>query len=215
VIFGKKMIPKRIAFFGSSSVHGYGDTEMGGFVHRFRLWHEGQRPGNIVYQLGVFGETTASLTARIAAEGRPRRPHLIVLYPGFNDLRKKGGPEGENLVSLVEYQELVTQLLKAAIEIAPTIVMTGLPFDDSKTTPLKGTKLFYLSCEAERYTEKVREACRESQVPVLDCFLLWQSLNRNTLLAEDGLHASPDGHRVLFEQVRDFIVSKYQVKWGR
>jgi len=205
------MIPKRIAFFGSSSVHGYGDSEAGGFANRFRLWHEAQSPRNIVYQLGVFAETTASLITRVATEGPTRKPHLIVLYPGFNDLRKEGGSEKENAVSVGEYRDLITQLVKASIKVSPTIVMTGLPFDDSKTTPLKGTNLYYLFSEAERYTEVVRGVCAENEVPVLDCFLLWQSLNWKALLAEDGLHADPDGHRVLFEQVRDFLVSKYQV----
>jgi len=208
------MIPKRIAFFGSSSVHGYGDTEVGGFVHRFRLWHEAQSSRSIVYQLGVFGENTASLIARIAAEAPPRRPHLIVLYPGFNDLRKEGGPQRKNVVSLGEYRDLLSQLVQTAAEVSPTVVMTGLPFDDSKTTPLKGSNFYYLSSDAEQYTGVVREVCSESQVPVLDCFLLWQSHDWRALLAEDGLHANPDGHQVLFEQVRDFLTGKYQVKCG-
>jgi len=144
------MIPKRIAFFGSSSVHGYGDLEAAGFVHRFRLWHEAQGPRNIVYQLGIFGETTTELIARISVEGPPRKPHLIVVYPGFNDLRRVGGPEQENVTSPDEYRELITQLVKAATEVCSTLVMTGYPFDESKTNPLKDTNLYYQFSDIRR-----------------------------------------------------------------
>ena len=91
-------IPKRIVAFGSSSVHGTGDSESGGFINRFRLWHESENPKNKVYNLGIWGETTDQLIARIVDEAVARRPHLILIYPGFNDIRREGSSESPNSI---------------------------------------------------------------------------------------------------------------------
>ena len=59
------------------------------------------------------------------------------------------------------------------------------------------------------YTDIVRSVSEEFKVPVLDYFELWTSKNLKDLLAEDGLHANPKGHQLLFEQLRDFMGSEF------
>ena len=203
------MIPRRIVVLGSSSVHGYGDVEQGGFVNRFRLWHEAQHPKNIVYQLGLFGETTESLIERLSLEAPRRRPHLVVLYPGFNDIHKEGSEIAKSIVSLDCYRQLMLTLVSASQKIAPTIVLTGFPFDQSKTTPYRESDWFFLESDAERYTSVLKEVCWEEQCLMLDYFHIWQSLDWKTLLFKDGLHANPDGHQLLFEQLRDFLLGEF------
>ncbi|MEM9256731.1 MAG: GDSL-type esterase/lipase family protein [Pseudomonadota bacterium] len=203
------MIPRRIVFAGSSSIHGRGDPEFGGFVHRFRLWHEARSPRHFVYGLGIFGESTASLMARIGAEARARRPHLIVLYPGFNDIRRDGGRDRPKASSLEAFAGAMTSLVTELTAIAPLMVMTGFPFDESRTCPFHGSESFYLSADAERYTQRLRSVCVQAQVPVLDYYSLWSSISLDGLLAEDGLHANPAGHRLLFEQLRDDMLDRY------
>lgn len=203
------MIPKRIVFAGSSSIHGRGDTELGEFVHRFRLWHESCDPKHFVYELGVFGESTESLTSRLVAEATVRRSNLIALYPGFNDIRRDDGLKSENASPQNAFKVAMASLISEAKSVAPVLMMTGFPFDETRTTPYQGTKSFYLREDAEAYSQIIRSVCRETEVPILDYFTLWSSKDRGDLLAEDGLHANPAGHQLLFEQLRDFIVDEY------
>ena len=203
------MIPKRIVFAGSSSIHGRGDTALGGFVHRFRLWHESCAAKHIVYELGVFGESTESLISRLVAEASVRRPQLIALYPGFNDIRRDGSVKSENASSRNTFKVSMTSLISEAKLVASVLMMTGFPFDETRTTPYPGTESFYLQEDAKAYTQIVRSVCEETEVPMLDFFSLWSSQELGDLLADDGLHANPAGHQLLFEQLRDFILAEY------
>ena len=203
------MIPKRIVFAGSSSIHGRGDTAVGGFVHRFRLWHESCDPRHFVYELGIFGESTQSLISRVGSEAAVRRPHLIALYPGFNDIRRDGGVHSDNASSLNDFGAAMRSLISERDSTTPVLMMTGFPFDEARTTPYRGSDSFYLRKDAEAYTEVLRSVCEDCNVPILDYFSLWASRELGELLAEDGLHANPAGHQLLFEQLRDFIVDTY------
>jgi len=203
------MIPGRIVIAGSSSIHGRGDTERGGFVHRFRLWHESCNPRHFVYELGIFGESTESLISRLPAEASPRRPHLIALYPGFNDIRRDGSAVSETTCSRNAFGDSMSLLVSRAKSVAPVLMMSGFPFDETRTTPYSGTESFYLLTDAEAFTDIVRSVCAEAGVPLLDYFARWSSRELGGLLDEDGLHANPDGHQLLFEQLRDFIVDEY------
>lgn len=91
----------------------------------------------------------------------------------------------------------------------PLLMMTGFPFDEKLTTPYQGTESYYLRKDADVYTDILRSVCEDNDVPILDYFSLWSTREREGLLAEDGLHANPAGHQLLFEQLRDFIVDTY------
>lgn len=203
------MVPRRIVFAGSSSIHGRGDIELGGFVHRFRLWHESGSPRNFVYELGIYGESTTSLISRLVAEASARSPRLIALYPGFNDIRRDGSVESGSACPEDTFRASIVSLIAAAQSVAPALMMTGFPFDQKRTAPYQRSRSYYLRADAEKYTRIVRSVCVETGVPVLDFFALWSSLELNDLLAEDGLHANPAGHRLLFEQLRDYLVDEY------
>ncbi|MEM9729475.1 MAG: G-D-S-L family lipolytic protein, partial [Myxococcota bacterium] len=90
------MLPRRITVFGSSTVYGTADDQVGGFVQRLRLWHEARDSRNRVYNLGIWGEQTSALLQRLASEARARQPHLILIYAGFNDSRRLDAPDGPN-----------------------------------------------------------------------------------------------------------------------
>jgi hypothetical protein len=85
-----EMPPGRIVIFGSSSICGTADYELGGFVNRFRFWYESIDSSYRVYNMGIWGEQTRGVIDRIAPEASVRRPHLIMVYPGFKDCRRQG-----------------------------------------------------------------------------------------------------------------------------
>ncbi|WP_444903353.1 GDSL-type esterase/lipase family protein [Microbulbifer sp. CnH-101-E] len=204
-----RRVPKKIAFIGSSSIYGRGDTELGGFVQRIRFRFEPLNPKNLVYALGIFGENVVSLTQRVSLELSVRRPHLIGLYPGFNDICRIGGAEAQNTVTLDFFRQAMLELLQASNSIAPSFVMTGIPFDEQRTTPYRDSDSYFFRKDAQLYSQVVREVAFNEGVPVLDFESLWCALEIIPLLSEDGLHANPAGHQLLCKQTWDFISRNY------
>ncbi|GAA5442987.1 hypothetical protein Misp06_01163 [Microbulbifer sp. NBRC 101763] len=204
-----RKIPRKIIFIGSSSVYGRGDSELGGFVQRFRLRFEDLNPKNLVYSLGVFGEAVASLIVRASHELPLRRPHLIGIYPGFNDICRVGGVMEETAVALDSYRQAMLQLLQTSKMIAPTFVMTGIPFNELRTTPFHNSDSYFFRSDAKLYTQVVREVAAIEMIPILDFDKLWRNRPLYKLLSEDGLHANPSGHQLLYEQTWDFVCKNY------
>jgi len=202
-------IPRKIVFIGSSSIYGRGDTELGGFVQRFRFHFEPLNPKNLVYSLGVFGENVKALALRISNELPPRRPHLIGVYPGFNDICRIGGAKANTAVALKAFRNEMLSLLQTSKMLAPTFVMTGIPFDEQRTIPFLKSDSYFFRSDAEDYSQVVREVASLEAVPILDFDLLWRDKEISNLLAEDGLHANAHGHQLLFKQTWEFVSKNY------
>ncbi len=190
-------------------MYGTADDEMGGFVQRLRLWHEASDHRNRVYGLGVWGEQTPALIQRIGPEAAARRPHLILIYPGFNDSRRVDSPAGPNVTTLDAFASLMRQLLSTALTVAPTAVMTGFPFDESRTQPYLGTNAFYRLEDARRYHERLTEVAESLGVKVLDFLRRFGDADMSSLLADDGLHGNAACHQRLFELTKRFLEAEY------
>lgn len=203
------MVPRRITCFGSSTIYGTADSELGGFVNRLRLWHESLDERNRVYNLGIWGEQTSALIERIAPEARARRSNLILIYPGFNDCRRIASPDGDNATTTDEFADLMRPLLSTAQAVAPTVVMTGFPFDEKRTRPYRETNIFYRIDDARQYTDALVNVAGPLNVKVLDFFGQFQGVDMSPLLASDGLHGNSRCHQRLFEMTREFLLNEY------
>lgn len=203
------MPPQRITIFGSSSIYGTADSQLGGFVNRFRLWYETIDARNRVYNLGIWGEQTSSLVERISREASVRKPHLIMIYPGFNDCRRHGSRDSPNIVSKGSFRDSMLKLISNAQAIAETVVITGYPFDESRTCPLPSTNCYYLLSDAAEYTKTLVSASHELGAQVLDFFTALYDRDMDPLLAPDGLHGNTKCHELLFNLTRDFFQDSF------
>ncbi|MCL1125826.1 GDSL-type esterase/lipase family protein [Shewanella surugensis] len=206
------MLPKRIVALGSSSIYGRGDDEWGGFIHRLRLWYESLNTRFFVYSLGIFGEGTDRLIQRVAVESAPRRPELIILYPGFNDIRREGSMDAKNVVSLEVFMSSMEKLIDEAQSLSPVLMLTGVPFIESKTMPYLQSNSYYLSSDAEYYSQGLRDVCAKKGAMLLDFFQLWETVPLEEVLHSDGLHCNALGHKLLFEQLKRFILEQYTLQ---
>ncbi|MGD9544304.1 MAG: SGNH/GDSL hydrolase family protein [Methylocystis sp.] len=205
------MPPRRIVIFGSSTIYGTADKDCGGFVNRLRLWRESIDARNRVYNLGIWGEQTPNLIQRLPLEAAARRPHLIMAYPGFNDSRRDGRRDAPNAVSLGQFRVMMEELISSAKAISETVVMTGIPFDESRTTPLSGTDSYYLLHDAEAYSNELVSVARAQGARILDFFSILQNEDMSPLLADDGLHGNAKCHERLFHMTREFMMSEFSI----
>ena len=74
--------------------------------------------------------------------------------------------------------------------------------DETKTTPVSWVNLHYTNKNIEMYSKIMQEVCTENKIPFLDIGKLEDSD------FDDGLHPNAEGHRKIFERVRDFLVNQ-------
>lgn len=201
------MIPSRIVVFGSSSVYGRGDPENGGFVGLLRRWHEPRTPTNLVYNLGVGGDTSGAMLQRFESEVRHRRPDLLLLYFGLNDTRRTGNSLAPTAVSVEDFTKNTRRILEKSKEIATTIYISSFPIQESRTSPFL-RDWYYLESDAKVFNKRVSELCRELEIDYLDVFERW-SRDPDESIFYDGLHCNAVGHRRMFEELQAVLLKKY------
>lgn len=205
------MLPKHIVAFGSSSLHGLMDTQAGGFIDRLKKWHEGLHFKNLVYNLGISGDTTTGMVKRLIPEASIRKPNLILISPGTNDARRIGSRNASSVTPLERYKQNIVDLILQSKTLADVIFIGVFPIDDSKTAPLTywGKDYFHLMKDIRVYEKMVRETCKEKDVPYMDTMSEWLKRDYTQWLFEDGLHANVIGHQMIFEQLQDLLLKLY------
>ncbi len=207
------MIPARIIVFGSSTVYGRGDPERGGFVGRLRGWHEPKHSSNLVYNLGVPGDSVQGMLSRMEAEVSFRRPDLILLYPGLNDTRRTGSRGAPTAISGEQFHAQLSALLDKSKKLAPTLMISSFPVDETRTTPWQNSgrhEIFYLAEDARLFTDIGRSLCEERKISYMPIFETWSKGTDCRALSIDGLHGSPEAHAKLFEELKIFLCGMFE-----
>lgn len=84
------------------------------------------------------------------------------------------------------------------------------PIDDSRTTPVSWRNIYYLLSDAKGYAQTAKDICGDMKVPYLDIFNKWLKLDYKKYLHTDGLHAGPKGHKLIFEELKKFLLKLYR-----
>lgn len=202
-------IPRKLIVVGDSGVYGWGDPEEGGWCERLRRHWMALPDGPVLYPLGVRGDGLERVAARLSAEVqcrgelRRQRPQGILLAVGLNDSARVGRADGRPQLDADGFLFGLQQLLVQAKAIAP-VLMLGLTPVDEAVMPYADV-LWYGLEQVRRYEGLLEEACLEADVPFLPlleglladpAWLQW--------LGPDGLHLNSEGHRQVFERVRQW-----------
>ena len=202
-------IPRKLVVLGDSGVYGWGDPEQGGWCERLRR-HWMELPGGpVLYNLGVRGDGLERLASRLRSEvlcrGELRRqtPQGILLGVGLNDLARVGRADGRHQLAPEAFLFGLQQLLLEARAIAPVHVIGLTPVLEERMP--YADVLWYGLAEVRRYEGLLEEACLEADVPFLPLLTgLLSDPCWPDLLSGDGLHLNADGHRAVYERVRQW-----------
>ena len=192
-----------ILIFGDSITWGAYDPEQGGWATRLRNYFEEQDNDVAVYNLGISGDTTADLLARIEVEAKSREPNLIIFAIGINDAQFIHSTNGLR-VSLDEFQQNLAKLLALAKKFTNKVVFVGLTkVDESKTAPIPwNTAKSYTNENIERLDNVIKKFCEDTKLK----FIPMESIVGNDDLI-DGLHPNTKGHIKIFNQMKSEIES--------
>jgi acyl-CoA thioesterase I len=194
---------KVICLFGDSITYGVGDLDQGGWGARLKSYFETNNYDIALYNCGIRGDTTAGLLKRFDVEAEAREPNIIIIAIGIND-SKYHGSKDQPEIPLEQFQNNFGALLEKAKKHASTLVCLGLTkVDEKRTMPCSWNTENYLDEENVRlYDKKVEESCKGAGVLFLS---LYDILNVDEL--DDGLHPNPQGHKKIFSEVKDYLLS--------
>lgn len=136
-------------------------------------------------------------------ELRRQKPQGILLSVGLNDTARVGRRDGRLQLDAEAFLFGLQQLLKQLQATAPLLVL-GLTPVDEHVMPYADL-LWYSNEQIRQYEGLLEEACMEADVPFLP---LLESLLADPAwlqwLSPDGIHLNSDGHRQVYERVRQW-----------
>ncbi|MEK7144650.1 MAG: GDSL-type esterase/lipase family protein [Patescibacteria group bacterium] len=198
--------PASICVFGDSVSYGAWDMEKGGWINR--LWfYVGNRAGEDymdIYNQSITGGTTGTILERLENEAKVREADALIFQTGGNDASYISKP-GNFMVQPEKFKENILEIIRRAKKITDKIIFMDLKnCDESRTMPVSWIDIYYTNENIRKYVEIMKEVCSENNVPFLDI----EPLNNEDF--DDGLHPNAEGHRKIFEQMKDFLVKN---KW--
>jgi lysophospholipase L1-like esterase len=192
--------PSSICIFGDSTAWGAWDMEKGGWVNR--LWLDvGERDEDYVeiYNLSISGGTSDTILERFENEARVRGADALIFQTGGNDASYER-KSGDFMVQPEKFKENIAEIIRHAKKLTDNIIFMDLKnCDESKTMPVPWIDICYTNENIQKYSILMEEACKEAGVLFLDAGTL------DATDFADGLHPNADGHRKIFERVKDFL----------
>ncbi len=210
----------QILVFGDSIAWGAWDRE-GGWVTRLRKFLDEKTLSVpefwntdyfMVYNLGISGDTSKWLLDRFEPEvkqmSKEKERNIIIFAIGSNDsdiiLNKN-----KNFVPPEQFKDNINQLINSAKKYSSIIIFAGLtPADETKTIPIPWND--NISCNnkyIKQYNEIIKSVCVENKVRFINIYEKFAKTDYKKLL-EDGLHPNSEGHKMIFEIVKDFLVKE-------
>jgi lysophospholipase L1-like esterase len=186
-----------ITIFGDSIVFGRGDNK--GWVGRLKEDFQAKDYYNVVYNLGIPGDTSSTLLKRFDTEckarikySRKEDKHLLIIGIGINDSRlTKGG------TSLKKFESNVKKLVKIAKKYTKEVIFVGLTKVDKTAENYEGTSFF--NDKIAKYNEILKKQN-----------VLFIEMPKVSL--DDGLHPDAKGYQKMYEIVKAFLVEKMLIE---
>jgi acyl-CoA thioesterase-1 len=195
----------RVLVYGDSIAQGFWSTR-GGWVELLRqhfdelaikdLRHNTQPT---IFNVGISGDTTRSLLARIEPETKARKwpddPQIVIIAIGTNDDLFEGNRQW---VSPSEFESNLENLISTLQPSVQNIMFVGnVAVDEELTTPVFWGNYTYTNEQLKKYEQIVERVAQKHSVafvPIFDRFLAEQQ--KRNLLA-DGLHPNEEGHKFI------------------
>lgn len=195
--------PGSIVAFGASSIQGFCDYEMGGFVSRFKLWYCRPENKRRVFNLGIGGNTTSDMARRIKRELEERRPELVIIMLGGNDFPRRNDKNPSIRTTISTYKKNIN-IIFSVCKKHQILFMTSYPTAPEKTGISLETHVKYMNC--------AREVAQKHKAYIIDVDALLKSKVKYPFMYSDGIHFNAKGHEWLFRLLKSFFKKKWNTK---
>ncbi len=208
----------RIIVFGDSVSWGSDDKEGGGWVDRLKIFilqflstKTGRfeevfnfgNPGILVPDVLDYLESCCENWLGTAP--KYKKVNGIIIAIGTNDCVTWKNKKTRTSPEL--FKSTMHKIIKLSKKYVNKIAVVGLtPVNELITTPVPWNREYcYKNSNIEKYDQIIKSVCEEENVYFVDVRSEWVKTDYKNLLS-DGLHPNTEGHKKIFEQVRDFLV---------
>lgn len=198
-----------ILVFGDSIAYG-GFDEEGGWVARLRKYFDtSTEEPRAVFNLGISGNTSVDLVDRFETETISRldvnEEPLIIFEIGINDSQFLNDT-GAFRVPLDTFRENLEILITTAQRYTSRIVLLGLtPVDESRVDPIPwAQEVSYKNEYIKEFDGVIQEIAEVQGVSFIEMFDVF-GMDSAPLLF-DGVHPNSEGHELIFETVRSYLL---------
>ncbi|MBS3175302.1 hypothetical protein J4440_05455 [Candidatus Woesearchaeota archaeon] len=206
-----------VLIFGDSVVQGFWDYE-GGWADRLKQFLmskslENEKYFFSVFNLGISGDTSKDILERIEFETRQRikllekdEDIIFLISIGSNDsiynLKTK-----KHYIDLKEFENNLTKIFIIAKKYSDKIIFVGdNPVDEDLTNPIPWLKdCSYNNNFIQKYSKVSEELCKKDKLYFIEIYNKFSKMKYKELLS-DGVHSNSEGHKMIFEIVKDFLV---------
>jgi len=191
-----------ICIFGDSITWGASDFEKSGWADRLKVYCLESLDVD-VYNLGISGDTSEGILNRIEQEAKIREASGIIIAIGVNDSAFE--KNGESRIDGDRFEKNVREISRIARDIAEFVIFVGIAnVDEERVCPKTwGSERSYKNSTIEEYNEIVRRICKEEELEFIETKGM---LSDDDL--EDGLHPNNEGHRKIFEKIKEVLTSR-------
>jgi len=164
-----------------------------------------------VFNLGIVGDTTKDLLKRLYCECKAREPDIIIIRIGGNDSRFNNKTEDSVETPAKKFEKNIHKIISICKKYTEKIIFIGeMPANESRTMPTIWSDTEYFTNKSiKKYDEIIKHACKKESVLFLELFDNWVRMNYKNLLDEkDGLHPNSEGHKIIFETVKNFLLKE-------
>ncbi len=208
----------QIIIFGDSIAYGAYGVD-GGWVARLRHYIDEKinLPDNEtyyheLYNLSIPGEYSGGVLARFDAEVATRlrktKDAVIIFAIGTNDSYTLL-ESNTHKTTIEEYEANMRALVDKTRALNARIIFVGsLLADDARTNPCPwDVWKAFITKDIRRYDAIIQSLANELSLEYIDVATPFIAAG-GTALLDDGIHPTSDGHRVIYETVRDALVAK-------
>jgi len=204
----------RLLIFGASSTAGAWDNE-GGWANRliaflFQKVNADPNFYGFAYNLGISGDTTKDLLERMEFETKMRiketEETVFIVDIGANDSCYEYAKKDFTIPS-EEFKKNIKNIIGITRKFSKKIIIMGpWPMDDSKLDPIPWAEhKSYKNEYIKQYNEIVKEVCEQENVYYINTYDKFLDGLQNNI-SHDGCHPSTQGHKLVFEIIRDFLI---------
>lgn len=190
-----------ICVFGDSITWGGYDPVNGGWVTLLRNYLEKNFEDVNLYNLGVCGETSEDVLKRLEVEATPRKPGIVVLAIGANDIKH----QKEERVDLEAFRKNIIDSVSVSKKFTGKIILVEITPVDERLMMPRNKPPYNLreNKDINKCNEILERVASEEKI----CYVKIPEDFTLTDL-EDGLHPNTRGHLKIFEMIKP-VVEKF------
>lgn len=192
---------KRICVFSASTTFGFKDFETGGWCGMLK--RELMSEDISVFNLGISGNDSFDLLARLDVECKTRNPDCIILSVAGNDTQFFID-KNQCRVSIEDTQNNFIKLIEQSKKYTENIVIVGLTkVNEEKINSIfiPNKNRYYKNTYIKEYDQMIQKIAETYNLKFINNLEL---LRGDDL--EDGLHPNAQGHKKMFERIKDFLI---------